>query len=226
MTNAPVPTVSSLASSPGSHLRPLPSRSDRAAGRRAQQREDTRERLFQCSLAEFHAVGVAPAQIDRIAKAARVVRGTFYFHFPTKDHVLIELQSRVEQAALAKVAALDTHGATLDAAFRWLCDGIVDAIALTGGGEVLREMLSLYVRRPQSAEPEREESAQLIDAVTRHVEAAQARGEVRSDLSSEQIATMFLTSTFGFIANHEQEELGDVLSTLVDVVMQGIRSRR
>ncbi|MEZ4215138.1 MAG: TetR/AcrR family transcriptional regulator [Myxococcota bacterium] len=226
MTNAPIPSTSSLASSPAPRLVPLPSPSERPAGRRAQQRADTRERLFHASLAEFQRVGVAAAQIDRIAKAARVVRGTFYFHFPTKDHVLLELQSRVEHLALARVASLATEGATLEDAFRRVCDGIVAAVALTGGGEVLREMLSLYVRKPQAPSDASEESAQLIDAITRHAAAAQARGEVRADLSPEQIATMFLTSTFGFIANHEQDELADVLNTLVDVVMQGIRSRR
>ena len=34
--------------------------------------------------------GFSNAQIDRIVERAGVARGTFYFHFPTKEHVLVE----------------------------------------------------------------------------------------------------------------------------------------
>ena len=57
---------------------------------RERQRAETRERLFQAALDEFRREGVAGARIERIASAVGVVRGTFYFHFPTKDHVLHE----------------------------------------------------------------------------------------------------------------------------------------
>ena len=221
MSHAPLPD------SQPSHVVSLPSPLERPSGRRAQQRADTRERLFQAALAEFRSVGVPSAQIDRIAKAAKVVRGTFYFHFPTKDHVLLELKDRVEHASLARVEELDPATSTLEETFRCVVDGIVQAVALTGGGELLREMLSLYLRKPFAAELDEndDDNARLTEVVMLHVEAGQRRGEVRSDLSPEQIASMFLTSTFGFIANYEGEELANVLGSLVDIVMQGLRSR-
>ena len=64
--------------------------------RRERQRAETRERIFQAALEEFRQVGTDAAQIPRIAAAAGVVRGTFYYYFPSKEHVLLELRGRVE----------------------------------------------------------------------------------------------------------------------------------
>ena len=67
-------------------------------GRDAQRRQ-TRQRVYAAALAEFKRTGMAAADVGDIAAAAGVARGTFYFHFPTKEHVLAELE-RHEEARL------------------------------------------------------------------------------------------------------------------------------
>jgi AcrR family transcriptional regulator len=57
----------------------------------------TRERILGAAIAEFKRSGMAGADIGAIVAAAGVAHGTFYFHFPTKDHVLLELESREER---------------------------------------------------------------------------------------------------------------------------------
>ena len=56
---------------------------------RDRQREETRRRIYLAALDVFRRTGVAPAHIDDIAGAAGVSRASFYFHFPTKEHVLV-----------------------------------------------------------------------------------------------------------------------------------------
>ena len=70
---------------------------------RAQQCRETRDRIYECALAEFRRVGFAKGQIDRIVEAAGVARGTFYFHFPTKDHVLLEIRRRRVPSVIKRV---------------------------------------------------------------------------------------------------------------------------
>src|SRR2546423_15430004 len=65
---------------------------------RTRQRLETRDRIFAAALAEFRRVGVAASEIEDIVRAADVARGTFYLHFPTKDHVLMELLRRQQRA--------------------------------------------------------------------------------------------------------------------------------
>src|SRR5579864_68425 len=72
---------------------------DKPNGRDAQ-RQETRQRVYTAAVAEFKRVGMAAADVGAIAKEAGVARGTFYFHFPTKEHILAELE-RHEEARLA-----------------------------------------------------------------------------------------------------------------------------
>ena len=70
---------------------------------RAQQ---TRRRVYECALDVFRREGVATCKIDDIAKAAGVSRGTFYFHFPTKEHVLLERMRETEEIICDAIEAL------------------------------------------------------------------------------------------------------------------------
>src|SRR3954470_6575342 len=78
-------------------------------GAREAQRLETRARIFDAAVAEIGRSGLAGADVSAIARAAGVVRGTFYFHFPTKEHVLVELE-RAEETSI--VAELDTKAAS------------------------------------------------------------------------------------------------------------------
>ena len=68
---------------------------DRLSAREAK-RLQTRERLMGAAIAEFTRAGMAEADVSAIVAAAGVAHGTFFFHFPTKEHVLLELERREE----------------------------------------------------------------------------------------------------------------------------------
>src|SRR5512139_794855 len=68
-----------------------------SATQREVQRRNTRARLLDAAIVEFQRAGTGSADINAIVKAAGVARSTFYFHFPTKEHVLLELIRRDEQ---------------------------------------------------------------------------------------------------------------------------------
>ncbi|MBV9515464.1 MAG: TetR family transcriptional regulator, partial [Mycobacteriaceae bacterium] len=80
-------------------------------GAREAQRLQTRARVFDAAVAEIGRSGLAGADVAAIAAAAGVARGTFYFHFPTKEHVLVEVE-RAEEARI--VANFDTAKAVPD----------------------------------------------------------------------------------------------------------------
>ena len=59
--------------------------------------QQTRELLLGAAIAEFKRKGMAAADVGEIVSVAGVAHGTFFFHFPTKEHVLIELEQREEE---------------------------------------------------------------------------------------------------------------------------------
>ena len=54
------------------------------------QRLRTRARVLDAAIVEFQRVGTKSADNNAIVDAAGVSRSTFYIHFPTKEHVLLE----------------------------------------------------------------------------------------------------------------------------------------
>ena len=71
---------------------------------RESRRLQTRQRILGAAIAEFKRSGMAGADVGAVVAAAGVAHGTFYFHFPTKEHVLLELESREEARVAAEFA--------------------------------------------------------------------------------------------------------------------------
>jgi len=194
-----------------------------ARTRRARQRADTRERLFEAAIAEFMQVGFASAQIPRIAKAAGVSRGTFYFHFPSKEHVLEELMERRERAIIERLAALRVDPPGFRVVLARLLDEIESESDEVDLGPLMRDVLAHYVRR-DPGEPDSEGALGLLDELAYHIACAAERGEIRRDVEPERLAAMVLTSIFGLIVTHRasdpERRVG--LELLIDLLLDGM----
>src|SRR5262245_48181817 len=86
---------------------------------RERQREDTRQRIYDAAMEIFRRDGFDVARVDDVAKAAGVSHGTFYFHFATKDEVLIQCLRASEVRVVAAIDAVPAGApliAVLDAA--------------------------------------------------------------------------------------------------------------
>lgn len=193
---------------------------------RSQRRTETRERLFEVALREFREVGVAAAQVDRIARAAGVARGTFYFHFATKDEVLVELARRINARAARRIAVLGNAEPTLTDLLMRVADAILDEHSRVGEAELLADMLALYVRRPHDVQDPRHNVPTLSDELARHLDGLRARGAFESDLGSEQIASVFMSSLFGICTRVPAgEALRQACVSLVQLLVRGLEPR-
>src|SRR6478672_2159881 len=89
-------------------------------------RLQTRERILGAAIAEFKQSGMAGADVNAIVGAAGVAHGTFFFHFPTKEHVLLELERREEERISKQftryVSSTRSLPATLNEAVRLVRD--------------------------------------------------------------------------------------------------------
>ena len=71
---------------------------------REAKRLETRQRVLDAAITEFKRAGMADADVGAIIRSAGVAHGTFYFHFPTKEHVLFELERQAEETAGRELA--------------------------------------------------------------------------------------------------------------------------
>jgi TetR/AcrR family transcriptional regulator, repressor for uid operon len=186
---------------------------------RTRQRLETRDRLFEAALAEFRHVGVGAAEIERIVRAAGVARGTFYLHFPTKDHVLMELLRR-KQAVLAR-----RLGSPRAATPRRLLRRLVDLMAEDAIGEDRALWHELFAVVARHAGEMRTEASALVEALTRHLAAAQRRGDVRRDVAAFDLVAVFLPGVYGLLQMKRADPPADVRTALhrvVDIFVRGI----
>ncbi len=165
---------------------------DALPGRRQRQVYTTRTLLFEAAIAEFRRVGVSRASVARIAREAGVSRPSFYFHFPTKEHVLLELQWLEERTLASRLE----HARSLREALHQLAEGLIELEARLGDADLFRDMIAIYARRPDDL-PIDERPFPIVDALTRHFETAAANCDLRAGLEAKAAARLCLTSVFG-----------------------------
>lgn len=183
-----------------------------AGGVREARRLETRARLFDAALTEIGQRGLAAADVSAIAAAAGVVRGTFYFHFPTKEHVLAELERNEETRIISELGDATGDLATVLAQ---LVAHVLDAERRLGAA-VFRDMLGLHF---SSSRPVEDELAQhpLAGFLVGVIGRAQAAGQVPSGADATELAMFFLTGLFALLATgtHDPAQLKRYVTTIV-----------
>ncbi len=171
-----------------------PSRRERAS-------DVTRARLYEAALDEFRRAGYEQASIARIAEAAGVSRPSFYFHFPTKADVLVEL----EYGFGRDIAERLKRARSLREAFEVLVDGLLEAERSVGNGELFREMLVVTMRRTAAGRFDADSFPALVE-LARHFEEGAARGELRAGVDPARAPLLCLASVFGIQMSVEPDE--------------------
>ena len=200
------------------------------------QRQQTRQRVYAAALAEFKRTGMAAADVGDIAAAAGVARGTFYFHFPTKEHVLAELERHEEARLVAQLSKFLTELESrsepgfLPAALGEVVR-LLTAMERRVGKTLFREMLGLHFssRRPEVL-PGSDQWTEypVMTVVVEVVERARERGEVHPDASALPTAHLFMMGLYAMlIASHEYPKAAraEILDNFMATVLRGVAPR-
>ena len=195
---------------------------DKPSAREAK-RLQTRERLMGAAIAEFKRSGIADADVGAIVTAAGVAHGTFFFHFPTKEHVLLELEHR-EEERIAKqlrryVDSKRNLSSTLSEAVR-----LVVGLERRLGAVLFKDFLALHFSQTRPADESKEHP--VIVLVAQEIENAQARGQVDPDVNPMNSAVFFLLGLYALLTTtHDWPAQNIMLEDYVTRTMRGIEAR-
>ena len=165
---------------------------------REAQRLETRARLFDAAVAEIGRSGLAGADVSAIAAAAGVARGTFYFHFPTKEHVLVELERAEEAKIVARLDTQTTEPGDLASMLTLLVRQVLAAERRLGP-VIFRDMLGLHFSSTRPVEDELREHP-LAEFVIAAIAEAQDCGTGAQDADAGELGVIFLTGLFALLA--------------------------
>ena len=182
-------------------------------------RLQTRERILGAAIAEFKRAGMSGADVHAIVAAAGVAHGTFFFHFPSKEHVLLELESR-EEARMA-----DEFGRFLDERHD-LVTALTEVVHLVAGLErrlgplLFKELLALHF---SPTRPNKDEWVDhpIIVLLVQEIERARGDGEVHPEVDAFYSAAFFLLGIYGVLTTMSNFDTRETM--LVKLVATAVR---
>src|SRR6476620_881239 len=187
-------------------------------------RLQTRERILGAAIVEFKRAGTSGADVHAIVAAAGVAHGTFFFHFPSKEHVLLELESREEARMAAEFGRfLDGHHDLVNALAEVV--HLVTDLERTLGPLLFKELLALHF---SPTRPNRDEWADhpIIVLLIREIERARGDGEVHPEVDAFYSATFFLLGIYGVLTSTDTAGTRDtMLAKLITTAVRGLEVR-
>jgi AcrR family transcriptional regulator len=195
---------------------------DGVIGREAQRRQ-TRARVLDAAIVEFQRSGAGSADINAIAESAGVSRSTFYFHFPTKDHVLLELIRRDESRLGEELSRFLESPHDLQAVLEEIIRLVV-ALEKQWGAGLFRDVIGLYFSPTRLGEEQWSQHPTYV-LLAAEIERARHRGELYDDVDSLQSAAFFLVGLHALLMTNREltAEREDVLRKFVTSTLRSVQ---
>ncbi len=191
---------------------------------REARRLQTRQRILGAAIAEYKRSGMANADVRTIADAAGVAHGTFYFHFPTKEHVLLELERREEGRVAAEFARFLDSLHDLAAALTEVARLVME-LKQRLGATLFKELLALHFS-PSRPEPDGWTDHPVIVLLVGEIERARGDGDVHPEVDAFYSATFFLLGIYGVLSTADGDETrSSKLDNLVASAVRGLEVR-
>jgi AcrR family transcriptional regulator len=190
---------------------------ERPSAREAK-RLQTRERLMGAAIAEFKRSGMAAADVSAIVAAAGVAHGTFFFHFPTKEHVLLELEHREEERIAKELGRFVTSQRDLSSTLKETAR-LVKGLERRLGAALFKDFLALHFSQTRPVDESKEHP--VIVLVAHQIEGAQDGGRVDPDVNPMNSAVFFLLGLYALLTTTHDWPAQDAM--LEDYVARNLR---
>lgn len=164
-----------------------------AKGWREEKKAQLKERLYQTAMTLFREQGYEETSIRQITERARVAKGTFFNHFPSKEHLLTLWYNLCDEKAYAYCESRDYQSA---------CEAITDL--LTSNARFLLEDRDLLIAKNRAstsvdllADEERTQDVRFSDYCLHYLRKDKKAGVIDQSLDEHYFANLILTLATG-----------------------------
>ena len=195
---------------------------DKPSAREAK-RLQTRERLMGAAIAEFKRSGIADADVGAIVTAAGVAHGTFFFHFPTKQHVLLELERREEERIAKQLSRYAESKRDVESILKEAVR-LVLGLERRLGAVLFKDFLALHFSQSRPTDESAEHP--VIVEVASEIQRAKGSGRVAPDVNPTNSAVFFLLGLYALLTTtHDWPNQSTMLDDYVARTLRGIEAR-
>lgn len=173
-----------------------------------------RERLIEAA-GKIFAVGGPDASLEAVARAAGLGIGTLYRHFPTREALFQAVYRHEVDQLVDLAAALAEEPDKVDALRQWL-HANVGMIATKRG-----MIAALAPATGSSTELYADSAARLARSVGGLMDRAAAAGEIRDDITTEEL----MHALIGMCYSRDKPGWQETVLRLLDVFVDGLRRR-
>jgi TetR/AcrR family transcriptional repressor of uid operon len=197
---------------------------ERPSARKAQ-RLQTRERLLGAAVAEFKRSGLADADVGAVVAAAGVAHGTFYFHFPTKEHVLFEVERREEVRLANELTKFLDSPHDLAAALTETVRAVA-ALEERLGHLLFKDFLALHFSSSRPADDDWTDHPVIV-LLVQEIERARSKGEADAEVDAFYSAVFFLLGLYALLTttHHSLGARDAMLEMYVATAIRGMEAR-
>ena len=164
---------------------------------RQQQKAHLEQQLYEVALQLFRDQGYEHTTVQQITDQVGVAKSTFFNHFPSKEHVVVLWYRRLTLDSLAKLEK-QRHASALEA-----ITALTDALAVRAVAEP--KLVAVKARIVAASDllsgEEVTLDSQLLAFCREQIAKAMERGELTTDLDTEMLAALILTTITG--TSHE-----------------------
>jgi TetR/AcrR family transcriptional regulator, repressor for uid operon len=188
---------------------------------RETRRLQTRQRILGAAIAEFKRSGMATADVGTIVASAGVAHGTFFFHFPTKEHVLLVLEAREESRLAAEFARFLKQPHDLATALikaKELVISLEDRL----GSLLFKDVLALHFSPSRPRHDEVWTDHPVVVQLVEEIDRAREHGEAHPEVDAFCSAVFFLLGVYGVLSTTSSQEARDTM--LRELVATAVRS--
>lgn len=161
---------------------------------RSRKAEATRKKIFETAMSLFEQNGYQEVTVDEICEKASVSKGTFYHYFASKDQVVMEFFMQNDSyylKAYQEISHMESRIDQLAAYGRAVVSHVVNNMGL----HMTKPIYHSQIAPGSGVSPMTSKSRPLYLILEKIVREGQERGEIRRDISCEDI-TQLITVLF------------------------------
>lgn len=207
-------------------------------GRREDKKELTKQQMLTAAADLFAAKGYESTGVEDIAERANVAKGTFYYHFETKEALVVELRRSMLAGTVEQTYALLAQGHPPITVLERL---LLERAAFTQKEPELAKVFFLQriqvilfkdedlIVHPPPLEPGAKRTLRFRAVIYELVCEAQKRGHVRSDQSPAEITGMiiacFLHAQGAWLASDRSTSMVEKVHRWLHALFDGVGNK-